>query len=184
MTKTLITQNNPDGTWSWTLASILGDSLIKAEQRFGNRDKDYTILGIEFLNHHCPYIWYINNGKHIIIRLTLSCIDDFNQGVFQLTHEVIHCLSPDVNVRATILEEGLATLFATEYSINHGALKATDQKYLDACGLVNQLLKIDADIIKKLRQSQSKISLINEADILKINNNIPKKLAFELTQVF
>ncbi len=37
MKKTLAPQQYPDGTWSWTLTSILGDSLSKAEHRFGNR---------------------------------------------------------------------------------------------------------------------------------------------------
>lgn len=184
MAKSLTTQINPDSTWTWTLTSILGDSLKMAEQRFGHRDYEYTILGVEFVDHTNPYIWYFDTGKHIIIRLTLSCINDFDQGVFQLTHEVIHCLSPDRNVKATYLEEGLATLFSTEYSKGHGGLINTTPEYVQAYSLVNQLLKLDNDIIKKLRRSQLKLSLITESDILKINSSIPLSLAHDLTQMF
>jgi hypothetical protein len=184
MANTQLSTGNPDGSWTWTLTSILGDSLSIAEQRFGPRDESYSILGIEFVDHTVPYIWYIATGKHIIIRLTQSCMTDFNQGVFQLTHEVIHCLSPDRSVKSTVLEEGLATYFSTVYSKNHGGLRTTDQRYLNASLLVEEILKIDIDIIKKIRIVQPKISLIGEADIIGTNSSVPQELARAVAQLF
>lgn len=184
MATTMITRQYPDKTWAWTLTTILGDSLKKAEQRFGKRDSEYAILGIEFVDLPVPYLWFLNDSKQIVIRLTLPCKDDFSQGVFQLAHEVVHCLSPVKAGEATILEEGLATLFSKEYSINHGRLVPADQKYLNACNLAEQLLKIDKEIIKKLRNVQPTISLITEANILSVNNSIPVTLAHDLSQRF
>lgn len=185
--ETLITVQYPDGTWKWTLTSILGDSLAKAESQFGQRDKDYTILGIEFVDQPQPCIWYSSSsrlGKHIIIRLMINCVEDFNQGVFQLTHEVIHCLSPiGPAIAATVLEEGLASYFSQEYSKNHGNL-VNSGNYLEARNLVEELLAIDIDIIKKLREIQPTISLITEAEILSVNDSVPQRLARDLTQLF
>lgn len=45
----LVAQPREDGTGcTWTLSSRLGQMLREAEEQFGERDKSYTILGIEF----------------------------------------------------------------------------------------------------------------------------------------
>lgn len=49
-----------DGGYTWTLASLLGDMLTEAQNRYGERDLNYTILGIEF-SPHGPQIWYPNS---------------------------------------------------------------------------------------------------------------------------
>ena len=64
----LITQPMSDGTWTWTLASRLGDMLHMAEELFAPRDYSYTILGIEFVSG-IPQIWYPGSRRHIIIQL-------------------------------------------------------------------------------------------------------------------
>lgn len=182
--ETLITEQYPNGLWKWTLTGILGDSLSKAEARFGRRDTNYTILGIEFVNQPRPCIWYPSiEENHIVIRLTANCINDFNQGVFQITHEVIHCLSP-VRGNTTVLEEGLASYFSQEYSKNYGGLVNPEGPYSEARNLVSQLLEIDSDIIRSLRQIQPKIGLISEADILMVNPHVPKELAGCLARPF
>ena len=35
-----------DTGYSWTLAAVLGEVILKAEALFGERDTSYTILGI------------------------------------------------------------------------------------------------------------------------------------------
>jgi hypothetical protein len=36
------------GAYSWTLASVLSEALLMAEELFGKRDKTYTILDIDY----------------------------------------------------------------------------------------------------------------------------------------
>lgn len=173
------------GGYSWTITSKLGHILYMAEQKYGLRDKEYTILGIE-LNENGPQVWYPGNRKHIVIQISTDCEHDINRAVFQTAHEVIHCLCPTRKSNANVLEEGLANLFSIDYSREngHGSWQATNQKYTDASHLLKELLAFDPDVIKKLRKIQPTISLIDKTMILKINPNIPVELAERLTQKF
>jgi len=111
MSTTMIAQQIPNG-FSFTLTSKLGDILNFAEAQYGLRDYSYTILGIEFYNLPNPQIWYPQDCKHIAIQLTTRCLIDFNEGIYELAHEAIHCLSPtEGKFPATVLEEGIATYF-------------------------------------------------------------------------
>lgn len=49
--------------YMWTIVSRLGDMFNKAEELFGVRDKEYTILGIELANNSQPQIWFPGNCK-------------------------------------------------------------------------------------------------------------------------
>lgn len=172
---------------SWTITCKLGHILRTAEARYGERDKSYTLLGVEFTSLNNPQTWYPGNCKNIAIQITMNCIDDINRAVFQVAHEVIHCLCPTGGQNANILEEGLANLFSIDYCKENGHgdnWTSNKQEYTDATELVRQLLKIDNDIIKKLRSAQPTISLIDKELILKTNSNIPNNLANNLTRKF
>ena len=183
----MIAQQIPNG-FSYTLTSKMGDILNNAETLYGKRDYSYTILGIEFYNLPNPQVWYPQNCKHIVIQLTARCLINFNEGVYELAHEVIHCLSPTAGqFPATVLEEGLATYFAVDYTQKNGHgnfSNIVDPKYRNAYNLFAQLIGIDIDIVKKLRQVQPTISLITQTDIITANNAIPVQLATDLTQIF
>ena len=66
--------------------------LHEAERSFGQRNKDYTILGIELADIKQPQIWFPGDCRHIIIQLTEDCINAMDKALFQLAHETIHCL--------------------------------------------------------------------------------------------
>ncbi len=174
------------GGYTWTITSKLGHILRTAEEKYGNRDKEYTILGVEVSQNEQPQIWYPGNCKHIAIQLTQGCIVNMNRAVFQLAHEAIHCLSPTGGQNANYLEEGLATHFSIEYTFSngHGTWTAERPKYVDALSKVRELLKIDSDIIKKVRVIQPTISLITVDNLLATNDKIPEKLAVELVMKF
>lgn len=174
------------GGYTWTITSKLGHILRTAEEKYGTRDYSYTILGIEFNQDKCPRIWYPGNCKHIIIQITIDCINDINRAVFQVAHEAIHCLSPTGTKAANVLEEGLASLFSIDYTYENGngIWTLNDPKYEYASELVKQLISIDFEIIKKIREIQPTISLINKDLIMKINSNVPEKLADDLTKAF
>ena len=184
----MIIETKPIPTgYSWTITSKLGHILRTAEEKYGERDKSYTILGVEFTNQENPQIWYPGDCKHVAIQITMNCINDMNRAVFQVAHEAIHCLCPTGVKNANVLEEGLANLYSIEYCKENGHgndWKASEQEYTDASELVKQLLQIDGDIIKKLRIVQPTISLIDKELILKTNNNVTNDLAENLTKKF
>ena len=185
MSTIFISHRIPNGH-SWTITSKLGDILETAEKRYGSRDYSYTILGVEFNQEGHPRIWYPGNCKHIIIQISMNCIDDINRAVFQVAHEAIHCLSPE-KIASNVLEEGLANLFAIEYTRANGHgnnWTSNGQNYTDASELVKQLISIDSEIIKKIRVVQPTISLIDKDLIRQINPNVPDELADNLTKRF
>ena len=76
--------DNNDG-YTWTIASRLGETIHLAEEFFGERDTNYTILGVEFVSSEQPQIWYPGNRKHIIIQLTKESLLNEFQAFFQLS---------------------------------------------------------------------------------------------------
>lgn len=185
MSSIFISHPIPNGH-SWTITSKLGHILWTAESKYGPRDHSYTILGVEFNQDGPPIIWYPNNCDHVIIQISLNCMQDINKAVFQVAHEAIHCLNPIRMNEVNVLEEGLANLFSIEYTLanGHGNWASNDQKYTYASELVKQLLSFDSEIIKKLRIVQPKISSIDKDLILKTNANVPADLAVKLTAKF
>lgn len=171
---------------SWTITTQLGRILQVAEEKYGKRDKSFTILGVELNNLDYPQTWFPGNRENIAIQITMDCVDDLNRAVYQVAHEIIHCLAPKIGLKATYLEEGLATHFSIEYARNNGyGLWSTDNpKYDTAMKLLEQLLILEPDIIIKLRQIQPILSLITKENIIEINPTIPETLADELTRVF
>ena len=172
--------------YTWTISSRLGETLRQAEELFGKRDKEYTILGVEFILTGLPRVWYPGNCKHIIIRLNKSAIENVNQSLYQLSHETVHCLSPKGKRAANVLEEGLATYFSEWYMRKNGLGDWFPilPEYIEANKLVKELLSIDFDIIKKVRTIQPKISDITQADLMKANCNIQTELAEKLCKPF
>ena len=55
-------------TFTWTLVSRFGEMIRDVEALFGPRDRDYTLLGIEF-SGTIPQIWFPGNCQHIAIQL-------------------------------------------------------------------------------------------------------------------
>jgi len=185
MSSIFIANPFPNG-YTWTITSKLGHIIKEAENRYGERDKSYTILGVEFNQDGHPRIWYPGNRKDVVIQISLSCINDLNRAVFQVSHEIIHCLSPTGIKSANQLEEGLANLYSIEYTKQngHGIWTASDTKYTDATKLVEQLLNIDSDIIKKARNIQPTISKIDKEILKQANSLVPADLAEKLTERF
>lgn len=184
MSSIFISQPVPDGH-SWTITTKLGHILRTAQDKYGERDMSYTILGVEFTTNGNPQIWYPGNCKDVSIQITLNCLNDLNRAVFQVAHEAIHCLCPTGGQNANVLEEGLANLFSIEYCRDngHGTNWSADVgSYTVATDSVNQLLEFDNDIIKKLRATQPTLSLIDKNLIINTNTNIPERLATELTK--
>jgi len=177
--------DSKDG-YTWTVASRLGDALHLAEQLYGDRDKSYTILGVEFVLADRPQIWYPGNRKFIVIQLTASSLTNEFQALYQLSHETIHLLSPLGMKSANVLEEGLATYFSELYLARLGQpnWKPTIKEYQDAVDLTKAILAIDNDIIKKVRELERTISKLTPEHFLQINSDIPVDLLNKLCDKF
>ncbi len=171
---------------SWTITSRAGHILQSAEEKYGKRNPDFTLLGIEFTSDSHPRTWFPGNCGNIIIQITENCISDMDRAVFQVAHEIVHFLCPKVFGKATYLEEGLATYFSMLYmqENNFRFFYPGDKKYELASSLVEQLLSFDEQIIKKLRMNQPDISMISNQMIHEYNPNIPLELITKLTTNF
>lgn len=159
--------------------------LEMAEQRFGPRDRSYTILGFEF-RVGLPQIWFPGDGMSVIVQLDSSSMNDPNLPLFQMAHECIHLLTPVLSANASVLEEGLATYFSKEYMAVHmgGVWLTGDQKHDRAEILARKLLLLNADAIKALRELVPVISRATAQDILKICPSLPPHLAEQLVVTF
>ncbi len=185
MSTIFISNPLPNGH-STTITSKFGHILNSAELKYGERDKSYTLLGIEFTSDVLPRIWYPGNCKNVIIQITMNCLNDINRAVYQVAHETIHCLSPTGGRNGNFLEEGLAVHFSIEYTRNNGngIWLSGIPKYDVALRLIEQLFIIDQDIIKKLRQKEPIFSLMTKELLIMTNKNIPENLADNLTKKF
>lgn len=160
-------------SYTWTLASQLGNMLELAQSQFGPRDKSYTILGVEFIDGR-PKIWYPCNCNNIIIQLGKPCLSEPDRACFQLAHETIHLLSPTIGQNSNVLEEGLAAYFQVWYMDNHYPSQWPRQKldwrkldapYEKAKTLVERLLEIDRNAIKRLREQGRRLSDVTAEEI-------------------
>lgn len=170
-----ITEPNPTGTgYKWTLSSLLGDMLNKAEEQFGPRDMSYTILGIEFENDG-PGVWYPGNRKHIIIQLS-PAVGSIDSTCYQLAQETIHLLAPTGGRHANNLEEGLSIYFAHEYMqkvmYRPFPYPADDSDYKKPFEEVKPLLDDDPECVKKLRSVEPTLSDITYEQMQKVFPNL------------
>jgi len=171
--------------WSWTLASRLGNLLERAEQQFGLRDHTYTPVGVEFTDDG-PGTWYPGSCGNIVIQLNTACVNDIPQACYQLAQECIHLLSPTGGSHANYLEEGLSIVFAAKYvAENFGfPMSQPNPKYAEAAELVEKLLAIDADAVRKVRAIQPSFSQITVANLCETCPSCPPELAERLVRPF
>jgi len=156
----------PNG-YTWTLVSRLSDMLRRAEEMFGDRDKKYTILGIEF-NLDNPRVWYPGNCFHIAIQLNQGAAANEHQACFQLSHETIHLLAPSGGQIANNFEEGLAEWFSRGYMatvFQQPSWRGTVPSYIAAYDLVKKLLDEKPDFIKEMRKVKPQLYLLEPKDL-------------------
>lgn len=163
----LIAQTLPHG-YTWTLASRLGDMLTFAEELFGARNKQFTILGIEF-NDSGPRIWYPKSKENIVIQLSLEALNSETLALYQLAHECIHLLSPSGSANANVLEEGLAVYFSWWYLKEalglDGKNVTNSDAYKTAGLLVEKLLHLNPEFFLQVRSSHPRFWELHQAQI-------------------
>ena len=110
-----------------TLPEYASEYLADIEQRFGPRDRSFTVTGIDIdeTPGRQPCLWFPDSGippgdaqrrsRHVVIRLGRAALTDLARARWQLAHECVHLLdpwNPKVDGRPTNwLEEGLAAWY-------------------------------------------------------------------------
>lgn len=186
--KTIFTAAPIQGGYSWTIISLLGTILDDAENLYGERDRSFNILGVELCDQVQPMTWYPGSWdgrKDVIIQITKDCETNINKAIFQVSHEVVHCLCPKPGRHANVLEEGLATLFSMYESNKYRTGYHPDSlPYISAMGKVEELLRLDGSIIKKARTLELDISLITKEMLLGFHPSIKDDLLDILLKPF
>lgn len=161
--------------------------LRTAEERFGVRDKDYSVLGIEF-GESGPFIWYPGNCKNIAIQLSIGSMASERCALYELAHECIHLLTPTGKGTANYLEEGLAVYFSWQYvkEVLNFDYKTVIQPedYKRAGLLVEKLLNQNPDFIRQARKFQNCISLMDHSVFEKVQHNLSKQEVNQLVLAF
>lgn len=170
--------------YTYTLASRLGEILRAAEEQYGPRDTDFTVLGFEFCGN-VPQIWFPGNCQHIIIQLTPNSMNCLAKAVFQLAHETIHLLDPVSNGNASVFEEGVATLFSEQRSsLLRPLYVSSHPKYKAAARLAKQALYSRPEVIKVLRARGNRFSDITSTQLLEECPELDQHVAETLCRSF
>ena len=146
--------------WSWTLTTRLGEMLRDLEERYGQRDRAWTPLGIEF-GGDIPRIWYPGNCRNVSIKLSTNARDNPRKAIFQLAHEAVHLLSPSGGSNGPAIEEGLAVLYSEEVTARSRAnIRYDDKAYLYCRQITHDFLEKfgGSDKIKALRAKEPAFS--------------------------
>ena len=169
-----------------TFASRLHEMLLLAEGMFGKRDRSYAFLGIEFTEEN-PHLHY-EADKNLIMRLHASALLEPMEAYAQMAHECIHMLSPNPTKPVTILEEGMAEVFAYIYMQDTWKVtlpsKTPGSAYHEARELVGSTMDIDTFGIKRIREEEPTISLISKALIWKHYPMLYEGVAARLARTF
>lgn len=173
------------------------DYLAEAEQMFGPKT-EYEYSGLSYHNYAPRTVLCDSTmlaGYHIFkIQLHCKAINDRKDGIFQLSHEVVHLISPveqDEGNEVNYLEEGMATYFSkiiTERETGDYEYCETEMakqpKYLKAYQLYKSLIEIDKDAVKRLREISPIIANIKPEDFAKAGLTVGNDLINELLARF
>ncbi|HTH82133.1 MAG TPA: hypothetical protein VL490_04320 [Mucilaginibacter sp.] len=171
--------------------------LAEAEQIFGPKT-DYGYLGLAYHKFAPRTLLYSKDtltGKNFfMIELYSKAAKDRKDGIFQLSHEVVHLISPVEQVagnEVNYLEEGMATYFSKiiteretkDYNFCASAF-AKSPKYLKAYMLYMSLVEADEDAVKKLRTITPVIANIKPEDFIKAGLKVDEELIAALLAKF
>lgn len=150
-------------------AEILADLKAIAaelERLFGPAVDEYMIDWVDFVNANLPCISYPPGNettafRRIRIQVVGQALADRAYVLYQLAHELVHCLAPDGTSSATRFEEGVATWFQEYY--NKRFVRANivigDSQYSKVCDVVRKTLGDVPVKVARLRKTEPRMSL-------------------------
>jgi hypothetical protein len=176
---------------------LLPKYLAEAESVFGKKTK-YELVHIGYDGCGTPKMVMVSNepiyGITFKVWLRNSALTDRKDGVFQLSHEVVHLISPVEQVDgkdANYLEEGMAVHLAKKITEREykdfdycNIALAKQPKYFRAYMQYMSLVDIDPDTVKKIRKHQKVIGKIQPEDFKKAGIKAPAELIGALLEKF
>lgn len=177
---------------------LLPKYLKEAEDIFGPKT-DYEFAGLSFHNYGPQTILHDNTfltgTPTFIIKLYgQAALNDRKDGIFQLSHEVVHLLSPVEQVddsEVNYLEEGMATYFSKVVTEREtGDLEffdlavAEESEYRKAYELYLSLVATDKNAVKNLRMTNPIIGKIKASDFVRAGLKISDELISALLTKF
>jgi hypothetical protein len=165
------------------------DYLAKAEEMFGPKT-EYNFMGVFYHALGPRTVFFERDQKgamYFIVQLCRQGAENLTDGIFQLSHEVVHLLSPVAidkeEDQVNYLEEGMAVYFSkviTESETGDvdfcDAAIAKQTQYFKAYELYSGLIHIDNNAVIKLRRITPVIANIQPEDFAAANLNIPEQL--------
>lgn len=166
------------------LLSLANTFLSDAEQLFGPRTSGHTLVECWY-HDDGPEIFYPESGG-IAIRLSSDSKGDPRQIIYQLAHEVVHCISPlGGGLHANVLEEGLAVYFSVITVRKYGlSIKPKMKSYIQALSIVEPYLTKHSLFIKIVRQQEPYICKITKDQLLNLGIDICEQDAISLSEKF
>lgn len=155
--------------------------LSEAVQKYGPLIPGFKFAGVILVSDGPPKVSFPTPGE-ILIHLTESVVNYEPQAIFQLAHEVVHVISPAGQAITNNLEEGVATYNSKlmtdrdsdDLTYTDRGIKGT--KYAEPLNKVQELLNIDPEAIKKIRELQPKLLKVTPEDFKNAGLNVPQKL--------
>lgn len=172
----------PDAPWA-DLRDDVVEMLQQVEARFGASVGDREIVAIVADG---PMVTVpIGNGR-FEVHVQHWNVNDRRQTLFQLAHEMVHVLSQDAQVQPTYLEEGLATVFQQTFDSARYGLPALQVagEYEVARQNVEQLLALDPEAVRKIRETESTISKVTSDQMRSVLPSCDRELAERLAKSF
>lgn len=177
------------------MKKLADDMLLEAQTLFGKKVQGWRFNDI-VINEGFPHIKYYSKG-FINISLTEKVVNDYNQLCAQLSHEVCHLLHPSkefetgIQHNTLVINEGIATYFSIlqmlKLNIHNEAIESLrndSPNYYNAFLAVKELMSINSDSIKIIRNIHPTIDKFTLDDFKETILDIPLKLKLELVNKF
>jgi len=173
------------------------DYLTKAEEMFGPKT-EYKFYGVFYHGLGPRTILFERNKKGAAFYMAQLCrkgAENLTDGIFQLSHEVVHLLS-SIEIdkeenQVNYLEEGMAVYFSKLITESEtldlefcDVAIANRPEYLKAYQLYLEPIEVDVNAVKKLRDIQPIISNIKPEDFIAADLAVSKELVEALLTKF
>ena len=169
------------------LTTQLCQMLSMAESLCGPQITGYALTGWQLTTESQPDITFFpisNSRTNIIVQLTTNCFAFPLRAEFQMSHEVIHALSPRVRGTSTVFEEGIAVFFSVEYcrfrGSPHPETMIGDTRYISAYQLVNKMLQSQTNAVSTLHGLRQQYGSFSSVPIDALEKCFPKMSHMEM----
>jgi hypothetical protein len=173
-----------ESSYTRTLTTYLGDFLYELEEILGPRQKEWTILGIEFGGDR-PRIWYPGKRKQVVVKLAAKDAKKPTRAMVHLAHEAVHLLAPSGGNVAPVIEEGAAALYQIQINKQFElGMPLIDSDYLNAAKMTSGLLERFPGAIKELRKKEPYFHRFTPKLLLETLSGLEESLAIDLCREF